>query len=87
MLFELEANKNLVKQLEMELGVAKMMITQHYENRRQAEMERDDLYQELISLTSKHKDLEVLRVEAVSEKEKALQEKKEAQADKSNTEK
>ena len=45
MLFELETNKNLVKQLEMELGVAKMMITQHYENRRQAEMERDDLYQ------------------------------------------
>ena len=68
----------------MELGVAKMMISQHYENRRKAEIERDDMYQELVSLTNKIKDLEDEREQAVCEKEKALQEKKEAQADKSN---
>ena len=81
---ELQAGKTTIKQLEYELGIAKMMISQHYESRRKAEKQRDDLKKELQTLTMQVKSLVDERQYALNEKEKVMQDKQQVQIDNRN---
>ena len=56
-----------------------MMVNQHLELRKQAEMHRDDMYKELEAFISRTKSLEDEKESALSEMEKALKDKEMAE--------
>ena len=56
-----------------------MMVNQHLELRKQAEMHRDDMYKELEAFISRTKSLEDEKESAISEVEKALKDKEMAE--------